>query len=154
MNWVLTILYQLCTLLFIHFEELECALMDNDEIHDMNLIEVVLKTVNPLCEAANRQFVKGVEGMIPRAFNDNWEGLRTDSCLTGNAQFVILLYRLSHIIKDNFLYLEMNLILSSLKKTQIINTNLKDINGALPGSYPIYRGYLSDVYPNWGIKLC
>ena len=33
---------------------LECALMDNDEIHDMNLIEVVLKTVNPLCEAANR----------------------------------------------------------------------------------------------------
>ena len=100
------------------------------------------------------QFVKGVEGMIPRAFNDNWEGLRTDSCLTGNAQFVILLYRLSHIIKDNFLYLETaNLILSSLKKTQIINTNLKDINGALPGSYPIYRGYLSDAYPNWGTKF-
>ena len=120
----------------------------------MGLMEVVKKTVDELCEAANQQFVHGIEGMMPRAFNEKWEGVMTDSCLTGNAQFVILLYRLSHVVNDKKLYLKTaDLILSSLKRTQLIDTDLQDIKGAIPGTFPIYRGYLHDAYPNWGTKF-
>ena len=133
---------------------LECELIEDNMVKDMGLMEIVIKTVNKLCEVANQQFVHGIKGMMPRAFNEKWEGLMTDSCLTGNAQFVILLYRISHVVKDNLLYLKTaNLILSSLKKTQLIDTDLKDIRGALPGTFPIYRGYLHDAYPNWGTKF-
>ena len=133
---------------------LECELIEDNMVKDMGLMEVVIKTVNKLCEVANQQFVHGIKGMMPRAFNEKWEGVMTDSCLTGNAQFVILLYRISHVVKDNLLYLKTaNLILSSLKKTQLIDTDLKDIRGALPGTFPIYRGYLHDAYPNWGTKF-
>ena len=133
---------------------LECDLINDSVVKDMKLMEIVKKTVNNLCIAANEQFVHGEEGMMPSAFNEKWEGVMTDSCLTGNAQFVILLYRLSHVLNDNELYIKTaNLILSSLKKTQLIDTNLQDISGALPGSFPIYRGYLHDAYPNWGTKF-
>jgi hypothetical protein len=133
---------------------LECELIKDDIVKDMRLMEIVKKTVNELCEAANEQFVHGIEGMMPSAFNEQWEGVMTDSCLTGNAQFVILLYRLSHVVNDNALYLKTaSLILFSLKKTQLIDTDLQDIRGALPGSFPIYRGYLHDAYPNWGTKF-
>ena len=133
---------------------LECELIEDDMVKGMGLMDAVIKTVNVLCEKANEQLVYGINGMLPRAFNEKWEGLVTDSCLTGNAQFVILLYRLSHVVKDNLLYLKTaDVILSSLKKTQLVETNLKDIRGALPGTFPIYRGYLHDAYPNWGTKF-
>lgn len=133
---------------------LECELIENDVVKDMGLMEVVKKSVNELCEVANQQFVHGIEGMMPSAFNEKWEGIMTDSCLTGNAQFVILLYRLSHVVNDNKLYLRTaDLILTSLKKTQLIDTDLQDIRGAIPGTFPIYRGYLHDAYPNWGTKF-
>ena len=133
---------------------LECALIDGDIDKDMRLMDVVQKTAKRLCQAANGQFVHGIEGMMPSAFDEDWQGVMTDSCLTGNAQFIILLYRLSHVLTDNALYLETaDLMLSTLKKTQITDTNFDDIKGALPGSFPIYRGYLHDAYPNWGTKF-
>jgi len=132
---------------------LECELMEDDAVKGMGLLDAVIKSVDALCEAANKQFVHGVEGMMPRAFDENWEGLMSDSCLTGNAQFVILLYRLSHIIDDEKYIRTADMILSAIKKTQVVDTDLRDIKGALPGSFPIYRGYLHDAYPNWATKF-
>jgi hypothetical protein len=133
---------------------LECELMDEEAVNELNLLDVVKKSVDRLCEAANSQFVKGKNGMIPRGFDENWNGIMSDSCLTGNAQFVILLYRLSHIVDDNTLYLTTaDLVLSATKRTQIIDTSLQDLKGAVAGSYPIYQGYVHDAYPNWAAKF-
>lgn len=133
---------------------LECELMGEEALKEFNLLDVVKKSVDQLCEAANRQFVNGIEGMMPSGFDENWNGIMSSSCLTGNAQFAILLYRLSHIVDDNTLYLKTaDLVLSATKRTQIIDTSLKDIRGALPGSFPLYQGYVQDGYPNWATKF-
>jgi hypothetical protein len=133
---------------------LECELLSPESLVELNLMEAVIKSVDKLCIATNTQFVHGVKGMIPSAFDENWNGVIEDSCLTGNVQFVCLLYRLSHIINDNELYLKTaDLILSSAKKSQIVDTSIEEIKGALAGSFPIYRGYVRDAYPNWATKF-
>ena len=133
---------------------LECELMGEDALKEFHLLDVVEKSVNRLCDAANAQFVNGVEGMMPGGFDENWNGRITDSCLTGNVQFVSLLYRLSHVVEDNSLYLKTaDMVLSATKKTQILDSSLYDINGALAGSFPIYYGYVRDGYPNWATKF-
>jgi len=133
---------------------LECELLDEESLEEFKLLDVVKVSVDKLCEAANSQYVNGIKGMMPRGFDENWKGIMSDSCLTGNAQFVILLYRLSHIVDNNALYLKTaDLVLSATKRTQIVNTSFQDINGALAGSFPIYQGYVLDGYPNWATKF-
>ena len=133
---------------------LECELLEEDLLKEYYLMDAVKVSVDKLCQAANSQYVNGIAGMMPSGFDENWCGILSDSCLTGNVQFAILLYRLSHLIDDNEVYLKTaDLILSATKKTQITNSSLKDINGALAGTFPIYRGYVQDGYPNWATKF-
>jgi hypothetical protein len=133
---------------------LECELTDPESLADLNLMDAVIKSVNNLCSAVGSQSVKGVEGMMPSAFDENWNGIVKDSCLTGNMQFAILLYRLSHIVKDNKVYLKTaGLIVSATKRTQVIDTSMKEIKGALAGSFPFYNGYVDNGYPNWAAKF-
>jgi hypothetical protein len=133
---------------------LECELLDRESLLEFDLISVIIKSIDELCESINSQRVNGIHGMMPSAFDKDWNGIIKDSCLTGNVQFATLLYRLSHIVKDNKLYLKTaDLILSTTKKTQVLDTSIQEIKGALAGSFPIYRGYLHDEYPNWATKF-
>jgi hypothetical protein len=133
---------------------LECEMTGDETLKELDLMEAVTKSVDALCYAANTQFVNGIEGMVPSAFDENWNGVMKDSCLTGNAQFVILLYRLAHIVEDNEYYLKTaDLVLSATKRTQIVDTSLQHIKGALAGTFPIYQGYVHDGYPNWATKF-
>jgi hypothetical protein len=133
---------------------LECELLGEDSLKELKLMKVVTKAVNALCDAANSQFVNGIKGMMPSAFDENWKGIMSDSCLTGNAQFVVLLYCLAHVVDDNKLYLNTaDLVLSATKRTQIVDTTLQDIKGSLSGTFPIYKGYVSNGYPNWATKF-
>ena len=91
---------------------------------------------------------------MPRAFDENWVGVTSDSCLTGNVQFAVLLFRLASLTDEKKKYLEIaNLIVSASKRMQVVETNFLDIKGALPGSYPIYYGYMRNAYPNWSTKF-
>ena len=133
---------------------LECFLTDEYAVKEFDLLSSVRKTIDSLCIVADTQHVKGIPGMLPRAYDEKWNGTLSDSCLTGNAQFAVLLYRFSHLVEDNKKYLvTADKVLSAIKKTQVINSPIKDICGAIPGSYPIYRGYVSNGYPNWAAKF-
>ncbi len=132
---------------------LECELIEDESVKDLMLMSAVRKSVDSLCNAIEKQSVNGVAGMVPSAFDKNWKGVLSDSCLTGNVQFACLLYRLSHEVNSNYYCKIADLVLDVAKQTQIVNTSLKDIDGALPGSYPIYKGYVHDGYPNWATKF-
>jgi hypothetical protein len=44
-------------------------------------------------------------------------------------------------------------VLSATKRTQIIETSILPIRGAIAGTYPFSHGYVANGYPNWGAKF-
>lgn len=132
---------------------LECSLMNNTAVDDLEVLSAVIKTTDALCQAMQTQIVANVDGMVPTSFDENWQSQALDSCLTGNAQLVCFLYVLAHSI-GNQKYREIaDKVLSVTKRAQLIDTSLSSIKGAIPGTYPISHGYLYNAYPNWAAKF-
>ncbi len=131
---------------------LESHLSNSTAVKELDLLSCVKKTVDTLCDCAFDQPVDGVFGLVPRAFDRNWIGTVSDSCITGNVQFACLLFRLSHIIENEKYIKVANALISATKKTQIINTDNRNLRGAVPGTYPMYTGYVPNGYPNWAAK--
>ena len=132
---------------------LECAQMNNKLVDDLDLMGAVIKSANALCSALQKHPVRGLVGMVPAAFDQNWNGLDKDSCLTGNAQLSILLYRLTQCTGDSKYQKIANIVRDATKKTQVIETTLLNIKGGIAGSYPLSHGYASNAFPNWAAKF-
>jgi len=132
---------------------LECSQMNNDFLTELDILPAVIKSADALCNALQTQPIRGVNGMIPTSFDENWISTAKDSCLTGNAQMACFLYRLSHCT-DNQHYRDVaDTILTATKRTQLIETTLISIKGAIAGTYPISHGYVPNGYPNWAAKF-
>lgn len=132
---------------------LECALTGDKEINKLNIMPILINSANAICNALKNQLVNDIKGMVPSAFDENWIGSKRDSNLTGNAQFVCFLYLLSYFVDDNKRYIKTaNEIMSATKRTQLLDTSLKQANGAIAGSYPFYSSYVNG-YPNWATKF-
>jgi len=97
--------------------------------------------------------INGEHGLIPSSFNENWSSHDKHSCLTGNAQLSIVLRRFSYISKQLSYGPYADLLLNATKKMQAISTNISQVRGALPGTYPFDTGYLPYGYPNWATKF-
>lgn len=102
-------------------------------------------------------------GSMPGSFNNDWQSQDRYSCLTGNAQLVLVWLKLLQVIKDKTAkkkYQKAGLkLLSYLKSTHDLNSGNLNIRGGVKGSQPIYgdllanEGYCRMAYPNWAAKF-
>ena len=132
---------------------LECCFADESLDRNLEISPALIKAAGAICEAAVTCPVENILGMIPSSFDRNWNTIRIDSCLTGNAQFACFLYRLSQFTNDKNYAESAHIIVTALKKTLIIDSLLPDISGALAGSFPLYSGYMNQSWPNWATKF-
>jgi hypothetical protein len=131
---------------------LECHLT-GDYCRELPLLPSIIKAADALCKAIQAYPVRGIKGIVPASFDRNWKGHQSDSCLTGNAQLAIILYRLSQTVnQDNYKAIADDVIRST-KRTQNLDIEFAPVRGAIPGSFPVWRGYISGAFPNWATKF-
>jgi uncharacterized protein YyaL (SSP411 family) len=132
---------------------LESHCIGVSEISEMGLLPVLEKAVGALCKCVKTRPLKGIPGMLEASFGNTWASTDRYSCLTGNAQLACVLYRLAQVSAKPDYAETADTLISNLKKTQLLSTSFSEINGAIPGSYPVYLGYMRNAYPNWASKF-
>jgi hypothetical protein len=131
----------------------ECSQLSEATPSRADLLSSAVKGADALCRALEAQPVRGIRGMVPTEFDANWISDAADSCLTGNAQIAGLLYRLTHCTGEQSYARIAGDILSATKRTQVLNSSIAPIEGAIGGTYPLSHGYVANGYPNWAAKF-
>ena len=132
---------------------LECSQISNAAVNELAILPAVIKGADALCKALQAQPVAGINGMVPTAFYEDWKSSTNDSCLTGNAQLACLLYRLAQVTEKQMYRDIADTVMSATKRTQLVETSLLPIGGAIAGTFPLSHGYLANAYPNWAAKF-
>jgi hypothetical protein len=140
------------------------------ESHPNPFTHTIAYTIRGILEAAsileNEQYWKSVQlsidnflpqvkdnGFVSGTFDENWNGDHRFSCLTGNAQLAIILFKLFKKT-NNITYQQSALKINHYLKTrQNLKTNNPNIRGAIAGSFPIWGKYIHFNYPNWAAKF-
>ena len=117
-----------------------------------DLAEAATRAADGLCGALRRPGVGGVPGMLPECFTSTWDGVGDASCLTGNVQLALVLLRLAHELDEPRYTKAADSLIDATKRAQAVRSVRPETRGALPGSYPMRRGYLAMAYPNWATK--
>lgn len=134
---------------------LESACINVEKISRLNILEKLIKTTESINNSICASAPQGIKGLIPTSFKSDWTTNDNHSCITGNAQYALYLYRLSQVTRNQAYAQLADQIVSTLKKMQ--NTGSynrhKNIIGAIPGSYPFYEGYCPNSFPNWATKF-
>jgi len=91
-------------------------------------------------------------GFLHGRFYSDWEPACFSSCLTGNAQLAVVLYRLGEHAGDPRLREVADRLTDFLKGVQVLDSPNEALNGAIAGSYPIVGDYMTYGYPNWATK--
>jgi uncharacterized protein YyaL (SSP411 family) len=92
------------------------------------------------------------EGFLPGRFYSSWEPAAISSCLTGCAQVAIVSYRLAQNTGQLHYGEAGDRLVNFLKAMQETHSSNPAINGALPGSFPLFGEYMAGGYPNWATK--
>jgi len=91
-------------------------------------------------------------GRMAGAYDKNWNGDFSFTCVTGNAQLSIILSKMYQRSGD-MRYLNTSLkIFDDIVDKQVLS-HRKNLNGAIPGSVPFHGKYLYFRYPNWAAKF-
>lgn len=132
---------------------LESHLHGGSDLPSMGLLPAVLHAVEAMCVSIGRFPVQGHEWLLPASFDAAWTSRDSWSCLTGNAQFACLLFRLSVVTGEQKYRVIGEHILETLKATQNITTRVQSIRGGIGGSWPLHGPYCSNAFPNWAAKF-
>lgn len=132
---------------------LESHLMNAPSVSELNILPRVIQAADALSIALQNHPVRGVIGLVPSSFDENWQSRDNHSCLTGNAQLACFLFRLSHTTGNDSYRTIAEMVIRATKRTQIIETSFLPIRGAIAGTYPLYHGYVANGYPNWASKF-
>jgi uncharacterized protein YyaL (SSP411 family) len=119
----------------------------------VDLLPGIVKAADALCTAIPKTPVRGIAGMVPASFDENWGSADDHSCLTGNAQLACVLFLLAHISGSDRYRETAESVVHAMKRTQNIDTPFPAIRGAIAGSYPLSIGYVADGFPNWATKF-
>ena len=92
------------------------------------------------------------DGFIPGRFFSDWGAACFSSCLTGSAQLAVVCYRLYERLGDRHYWEAAERLVNYLKFLQLLNSPNLALNGALPGSFPLFGNYMTAGYPNWATK--
>ena len=87
------------------------------------------------------------------AYDSNWNEAVSWRCLTGEAQFAIILYRLAMYCDQNgHQKRTADDIIEQLGRIQDVDSPYPENRGAIAGSFPYWGGYGRFEYPNWAAK--
>jgi hypothetical protein len=84
-------------------------------------------------------------------YYSNWKPAVKSSCITGNAQLSICWMELYKIIDDTR-YLNAAFKMNDWLKKMQYQSKYEEIDGGLPGSYPLWGDYCPNAIISWGIK--
>lgn len=94
-------------------------------------------------------------GKLDAKYDQNWRGLGNYTCLTGNVQLAICLALFEKNHNDLRLINAATKLIDYVLSVQSLKSPMRGINGAVPGSWPIWGKYMFLRYPNWSAKyLC
>ncbi len=122
------------------------------------ILEVGLASGRPEFVFASKRAVDAMlpkmssRGFIAGRFFSDWTPACFSSCLTGAAQLAIVCYRLFEHTGERRYFDAGELLVNYLKPLQLLNSRNDALNGALPGSFPLFGGYMTAGYPNWATK--
>ena len=86
-------------------------------------------------------------------YGPNWKPLSASRCLTGLAQLSIVLKRLHQVLgREGYLAVALDLD-STVRLGQIRMPAAIDLDGAIPGSVPLWGKYCPMSLPNWAAKF-
>jgi len=118
----------------------------NRIIGDSLYLDSVMKAIKNILKTQR------TNGSFPGLLSKDWVPKAKWSCLTGDVQLAIILLKL-YVITGKEEYKESSYrAINFVKSHQSLSSN-SNINGAIGGSAPIYRGYFRFSYPNWAAKF-
>ncbi len=113
---------------------------------EKRFVEAARRGTLPLLPLISRK------GFIRGRFREDWTAAARWSCLTGNAQLAVVCFRLHEVTGEKAFLDAANRLTNLLKALQSLRTGDPGIDGAIPGSFPIFGGYMTAGFPNWATK--
>ncbi|MEW6400373.1 MAG: prenyltransferase/squalene oxidase repeat-containing protein [Chloroflexota bacterium] len=92
-------------------------------------------------------------GYLASGYGRNWQRGPSFRCVTGEAQFGLIWYRLWQITGESHWLKAANGIAQQVAQTQTLHHFMPGVQGGIPGAWPIWERYLRFSYPNWAAKF-
>lgn len=90
---------------------------------------------------------------VPGVLGPSWKPIRSYTCPTGSAQLAQVWQRLQSQEDLAELSRAAQIALGEVRRAQVIRSFDPNLRGAIPGSSPIWGGYLPFTFPNWAVKF-
>jgi hypothetical protein len=90
---------------------------------------------------------------LPGTLDENWASQDRYTCLTGNAQFAIVLLKLHRMTDDSSFERAASALVDQVKSTQARGVQHPGIHGGIPGSRPIWGNYSRYNVLSWATKF-
>lgn len=90
---------------------------------------------------------------LPGELDGNWRPRANYACLTGNAQLAQVWLALNRREEDRALVQAADTALAEVRAAQAMDLTNPALLGAIPGSNPLWGGYLPSTFPNWAAKF-
>ncbi len=121
---------------------LESALILQNKAIIIQIEKIIIKLV----------YLYQVEGKLAGRYDANWQGDYRFTCVTGNAQLSILLCRFYEVSQD---YSYHRFAIGFFEDIEAAPWTLptKGLQGAIPGSQPLWGAYQRFAFPNWAAKF-
>jgi len=110
-------------------------------------VAAVVRAARPIAQQLQRL------GWLPGVFDHRWRACAPYACLTGNAQMALTwlrLYRHTGSVEWRQAACQ---ALALVAGAQPMFTRDRNLRGGIPGSAPIWGGYISYALPNWAAKF-
>ncbi len=96
--------------------------------------------------------VRARRGWLPGAFDENWKGDLSFTCVTGNAQLSVFLQRLYAVTGDPVFQQGAGILFEDAAASVWLR-GLPGMRGGVPGSEPLWGKYQPFRFPNWAAKF-
>jgi len=131
----------------------ECARLLKDDRVEQLVGRACDRIINRY-RLAGKDFSGNGPAFLPATLNENWDpGDDSYSCLTGNAQLALLWLKIYGAQEDDRYRRAARRLIDGVKTAQSLTSGNRAVRGAVPGSRPVWGGYLSYAYPNWAAKF-
>ena len=117
------------------------------------LAKSVFLAADALCTQITKNPALGIRGLPHGSYGMDWTSQDDHSCLTGNAQIAIVLYRIDQKFGRTAYREVADTIVETSKRMQDISSGRSGIRGGIAGPFPIYKGYDPYHFLNWATKF-
>jgi hypothetical protein len=131
---------------------LESGHILGDEEMIMRVVGVAQRIID-IHHLADARLEQAQPAFLPATLDADWTSADRYSCLTGNVQLAILWLHLFQKQGTPAFRIAAHRLIDGVKATQSLRSRNDGILGAVPGSKPLWGGYLPYTYPNWATKF-